>query len=69
MKAKNDEGTGSPMQVLTLSEHMKRHHLKEEEFLDEFYNAASVASKLLESAWSPNPQCDDASRKGRDARK
>ena len=54
------------MEVLRLPEHMKRHHLKEEEFLDEFYNAAAVASKILESAWSPNPDCDDASRKNRD---
>ena len=51
------------MEVATLPEYMKRHHSKEEEFLDEFYDAAVVASKLLESAWSPDPHCDDARRK------
>ena len=66
MKAKDGEDARSPMEVATLPEYMKRHHSKEEEFLDEFYGAAVVASKLLESAWSPDPHCDDASRKNRD---
>lgn len=46
-----------------MEEHLKRHYLKEEEFLDEFYNAASVAAKLLDGEWQPNYACNDAVRK------
>jgi len=41
---------------------LKRHYLKEEEFLDEFYDVASVAARFLGDDWSPNYDCDDAAR-------
>jgi hypothetical protein len=45
-----------------MAEYMKRHYLKEEEFLDEFFNVASVASKLLNGAWEPNTHSNDSIR-------
>jgi hypothetical protein len=41
---------------------LKLSYLKEEEFLDEFYNAAGVAARLLGDEWSPNYNCNDAVR-------
>lgn len=46
-----------------MDEHLKRHYLKEEEFLDEFYDVASVAAKFLDGEWQPNCACNDAARK------
>ena len=46
-----------------MTEFLKRHYLKEEEFLDEFYDVAAVATKLLDGAWEPNADCDDTDRK------
>ena len=46
-----------------MGEYCKRHYLKEEEFLDEFYNAASIAARLLGEEWEPNPECNDSVRK------
>lgn len=45
---------------------MFRNYLKEEEFLDEFYNWASTAALALDGAWRPNYSCDDNARKQRD---
>src|SRR5690242_14030026 len=42
-----------------MAEYMKRHYLREEEFLDEFYNVATVASKILNGDWQPNSHCND----------
>jgi len=45
---------------------MFRNYLKEEEFLDEFYNWASTAALAVEGAWHPNYSCDDNARRQRD---
>ena len=45
---------------------MNRNYLKEEEFLDEFYNWASIAANELKGAWNPNYSCDDRARRNRD---
>jgi hypothetical protein len=47
-------------------EHLKRHYPKEEEFLSEFYDVASIAGKLLDGAWEPNPDCNDTTRKNQE---
>jgi len=49
-----------------LAEYLKRHYLKEEEFLEEFYDVAVVAAKLVDDAWRPNPDCNDSSRRNLD---
>ena len=41
---------------------MMRYYVKEEEFLEEFYDVAAVAAKSLGGDWRPNPCCDDAQR-------
>lgn len=46
-----------------MEERIKRYYLKEEEFLDKFYDAASVAAKLLDGEWQPNYACNDVVRK------
>lgn len=46
-----------------MTEYLKRHYDKEEEFLEEFYDAASAAGKILDEEWQPNPHCDDNVRK------
>ena len=48
-----------------MSEYCKRLYNKEEEFLDEFYNVASVAVKILNEEWKPNSHCDENVRKNR----
>lgn len=48
-----------------VTEHQKRHYLKEEEFLDEFGGVAAVAAKHLQGAWTPDDDCDDGIRKSR----
>jgi hypothetical protein len=48
------------------NEFMHRYYQKEEEFLDEYGDVASVASKLLGDEWSPNYDCDDRDRHNRD---
>lgn len=45
---------------------MVRIYSKEEEFLDEFYDWASVAVLALKGAWCPNYSCDDKVRKRRE---
>ena len=45
-----------------MNEHFTRNYLKEEEFLDEFYDLAGKAAALLKGEWSPNESCDDATR-------
>jgi hypothetical protein len=42
---------------------VRRFYIKEEEFVDEFYNWASAASVVLNEQWRPNGGCDDAQRK------
>ena len=44
-------------------EYLKRNYFREEEFLDEFYNSASIAAQILDGAWVPNPDCNDSTRK------
>ena len=39
--------------------HLKRYYNKEEEFLEEFYNVASVAASFLNGEWSPKNDCND----------
>lgn len=46
-----------------MDEYIKRHYLKEEEFLEEFNDAANVAVKLLDGEWQPNDACNDVVRK------
>lgn len=48
-----------------VTEHLRRHYLKEEEFLDEFGGVGAVAAKHLQGAWIPDDDCDDAVRKSR----
>ena len=45
-----------------MDEHFTRNYLKEEEFLDEFYDLAGKAAALLNGQWCPNESCDDATR-------
>lgn len=45
-----------------MNKFLKRYYLKEEEFLDEFYNVAGVAARLLDGEWSPKYDCNDAVR-------
>jgi len=46
-----------------MDERLKRHYLREEEFLDEFGDSAAVAARFLDGAWSPDCDCDDNARK------
>lgn len=43
----------------------KRYYTKEEEFLDEWYNQASLAAQHLSREWAPNSSCDDNLRQTR----
>jgi transcriptional regulator with GAF, ATPase, and Fis domain len=45
-----------------MNEHFTRNYLKEEDFLDEFYDLAGKAAALLNDEWCPNESCDDATR-------
>ena len=49
-----------------MSEFMKKHYTKEEDFLDEFSDVAIEAVKILNDEWQPNYDCDDNTRKNRD---
>ena len=49
-----------------MDEYLARNYLKEEEFLDEYGEVASVAARTLNGEWQPDYQCDDAARKNRD---
>jgi hypothetical protein len=49
-----------------MPEYWKQSYSKEEEFLDEFYGAASEAAQLLGGDWVPNPACSDKARHNRD---
>ena len=40
-----------------------RNYLKEEEFLDEFYDWDAAAAAAVNNQWRPNTDCDDAARK------
>jgi hypothetical protein len=42
---------------------MKHYFLKEEEFLDEFYDVAGAVASVLGDDWHPNPDCNDAIRR------
>lgn len=48
-----------------VTEQLRRHYLKEEEFLDEFGGVGAVAAKHLQGAWVPDDDCGDAVRKSR----
>jgi hypothetical protein len=45
---------------------LTRYYVKEEEFLDGFETAATVAAWFLKGAWTPNYHCNDAVRHNRD---
>jgi len=49
-----------------MEEHFKRLYCKEEEFLDEFGDSASVVTKLLNGEWQPNHTANDTTRKNLD---
>jgi hypothetical protein len=49
-----------------MEERLRKHYLKEEEFLDEFDSIASVAVKILEGEWQPNYAANDNTRKNQD---
>ena len=42
--------------------HLKRAYSKDEEFLEEYSDVASVAARFLDGGWSPNDECNDAMR-------
>jgi hypothetical protein len=46
-------------------ERLRRYYTTEEEFLDEYSQVASVAAHLLEDAWRPQYNCNDATRQQR----
>jgi hypothetical protein len=46
-----------------MEERLKRLYRKEEEFLDEFGEAATVAVRLLNGEWDPNYTANDVVRK------
>jgi len=48
-----------------MNEHFTRNYLREEEFLDEFYEMAGKAVRLLNGQWCPDEDCNDAVRKDR----
>jgi len=50
-----------------MHEQLKQYYAKEEEFLDQFENAAIVAALSIQGEWTPNYRCDDAVRRQRDA--
>lgn len=43
-----------------------RNYLKEEEFVDEFYDWAAAAASAVNDQWRPNESCNDAARKRAD---
>jgi hypothetical protein len=47
-------------------EHLRRNYLKEEEFIDEYGNAAYKAAEFLAGEWRPDPDCNDNTRKQRE---
>lgn len=49
-----------------MDEHLKRHYVFEEDFLDEFGDVAGAAAKFLDGEWWPNHDCDDTVRKNRE---
>ena len=49
-----------------MAEYWKGSYLKEEEFLDEFFNVADKAAQLLNGDWKPNSACTDKARHNRD---
>jgi hypothetical protein len=46
-----------------MCEFCKQNYLKEEEFLEMFYDVACVVEKILDEEWKPNSYCDDSIRK------
>mgnify|MGYP003339248504 CR=1 FL=1 len=40
-----------------------RNYLKEEDFVEEFYDWAAIAAEAVSNQWRPNENCNDASRK------
>lgn len=49
-----------------MEEWFKRNYLKEEEFLDEYFNIASVAVKAVNYKWNPNYNANDSTRKNQE---
>jgi hypothetical protein len=39
-----------------------RYYVREEEFLDEFYDVATVAAQSVADDWHPNASCDEEAR-------
>jgi hypothetical protein len=48
-----------------MDEHVHRQYLKEEEFLEVYYETVDVVRPLLGHEWRPNFQCDDQVRERR----
>ena len=49
-----------------MEEHLKKTYSKEEEFLDEFGNSASVVVRILNGEWQPNYDANDTVRKNQE---
>ena len=45
---------------------MKRNYLKEEEFVDEFFNWSAAAADAVNHEWTPDASCNDDKRKNQD---
>jgi len=49
-----------------MDEKMVKTYLKEEEFLEDFYEFAAAAARALDYEWHPNTGCNDSVRRNRD---
>ena len=49
-----------------MSDVLTRYYVKEEEFLDHFETAATIAAWFLQGEWSPDYHCNDAVRRTRE---
>jgi hypothetical protein len=49
-----------------MTEYLKKPYNREEEFLDEFGNIASVAVRLVKGEWQPNYFASDTTRKNQE---
>ena len=45
-----------------MAETLKRHYIKEEEFLDDFPGAGSAVSQAVDGEYEPNYDCNDQTR-------
>ncbi|MFH1738986.1 MAG: hypothetical protein ABIH23_08240 [bacterium] len=49
-----------------MDENCRRYYTLEEEFLNEFYNEATVAAEFLNGEWLPDSDANDTTRRNRD---